>query len=76
VRNGADLLDASTGGAGGGPFAPKATGNISMDDLVFMLEAMGIDPGVNLDALVETSRWFEELLRTPLPAMLLKAGPC
>lgn len=76
VRNGADVLDASTGGAGGCPFAPKATGNIPMDDLVFMLEAMGIETGINLDALVETSRWFEELLRKPLPAMLPKAGPC
>jgi isopropylmalate/homocitrate/citramalate synthase len=76
VRNGADVLDASTGGAGGCPFAPKATGNIPMDDLVFMLEGMGIKTGVNLDKLVETSRWFEELLGHPLPAMLPKAGPC
>jgi isopropylmalate/homocitrate/citramalate synthase len=76
VRAGADVLDASTGGAGGCPFAPKATGNIPMDDLVFMLEAMGITTGVNLDKLVETSRWFEAMLDHPLPAMLPKAGPC
>ena len=76
VRAGADVLDASTGGAGGCPFAPKATGNIPMDDLVFMLEGMGIGTGVDLDKLVETSRWFEELLQHPLPAMLPKAGPC
>ncbi len=76
VQAGADVLDASTGGAGGCPFAPKATGNIPMDDLVFMLEAMGIKTGVDLDKLVETSRWFEELLQHPLPAMLPKAGPC
>jgi hydroxymethylglutaryl-CoA lyase len=76
VQAGADVLDASTGGAGGCPFAPKATGNIPMDDLVFMLEAMGIETGVDLDKLVETSRWFEELLQHPLPAMLPKAGPC
>jgi isopropylmalate/homocitrate/citramalate synthase len=76
VRGGADVIDASTGGAGGCPFAPKATGNIPMDDLVFMLEAMGIRTGVDLDKLVETSRWFEEMLEHALPAMLPKAGPC
>jgi isopropylmalate/homocitrate/citramalate synthase len=76
VRGGADVLDASTGGAGGCPFAPKATGNIPMDDLVFMLEGMGIATGVNLEKLVETSRWFEGLLEHALPAMLPKAGPC
>jgi len=76
VQGGADVLDASTGGAGGCPFAPRATGNIPMDDLVFMLEGMGIATGVDLDALVATSCWFEELLQRPLPAMLPKAGPC
>jgi isopropylmalate/homocitrate/citramalate synthase len=76
VRGGADVLDASTGGAGGCPFAPKAPGNIPMDDLVFMLEGMGIATGVNLEKLVETSRWFEGLLEHALPAMLPKAGPC
>jgi hydroxymethylglutaryl-CoA lyase len=76
VQAGADVLDASTGGAGGCPFAPKATGNIPMDDLVFMLEGMGIKTGVDLDKLIETSRWFEGLLQRALPAMLPKAGPC
>jgi hydroxymethylglutaryl-CoA lyase len=76
VRGGVDVLDASTGGAGGCPFAPKATGNIPMDDLVFMLEGMGIKTGVNLAKLVEASRWFEGILEHALPAMLPKAGPC
>jgi isopropylmalate/homocitrate/citramalate synthase len=76
VQAGADVLDASTGGAGGCPFAPKATGNIPMEDLVFMLEGIGIDTGINLETLIETSRWFEELLQHALPAMLPKAGPC
>jgi hypothetical protein len=62
--------------ADGCPFAPKATGNIPMDDLVFMLEGMGIATGVNFDKLVETSGWFEGLLEHALPAMLPKAGPC
>jgi isopropylmalate/homocitrate/citramalate synthase len=76
VQAGADVLDASTGGAGGCPFAPKATGNIPMEDLVFMLEGIGIETGVSLEKLIETSRWFEELLQHALPAMLPKAGPC
>lgn len=76
VRGGVDVLDASTGGAGGCPFAPKATGNIPMDDLVFMLEGMGIETGVNLNKLVETSSWLEGVLQHALPAMLPKAGPC
>jgi isopropylmalate/homocitrate/citramalate synthase len=76
VQEGADVLDASTGGAGGCPFAPKATGNIPMEDLVFMLEGIGIETGVSLEKLIETSRWFEELLQHALPAMLPKAGPC
>lgn len=76
VCAGADVLDASTGGAGGCPFAPKATGNIPMDDLVFMLEGMGIKTGVNLNQLIETSHWFETVLEHALPAMLPKAGAC
>ena len=76
VQAGVDVLDASAGGAGGCPFAPKATGNIPMEDLVFMLEGMGIQTGIDLEKLIETSRWFEQLLQHPLPAMLPKAGPC
>lgn len=76
VCGGADVLDASTGGAGGCPFAPRATGNIPMDDLVFMLEGMGIRTGVDLDKLIDASRWLEEVLEHALPAMLPKAGPC
>jgi isopropylmalate/homocitrate/citramalate synthase len=76
VQGGVDVLDASTGGAGGCPFAPRATGNIPMDDLVFMLEGMGIPTGVDLDKLIEISRWLEEMLEHALPAMLPKAGPC
>ncbi|HZO82149.1 MAG TPA: hydroxymethylglutaryl-CoA lyase [Candidatus Binataceae bacterium] len=76
VCGGADVLDASTGGAGGCPFAPRATGNIPMDDLVFMLEGMGVHTGIDLGKLIETSRWLEEVLQHALPAMLPKAGPC
>lgn len=73
---GVDVIDASTGGAGGCPFAPKATGNIPMDDLVFMLEGMGVPTGVNLDKMIETSQWLEGVLGRSLPGMVTKAGGC
>jgi hypothetical protein len=46
-----------TGGAGGCPFAPRATGNIPTEDLIFMLAGMGIETGVDLEAFTETARW-------------------
>ena len=50
------------GGIGGCPFAPGASGNIVTDDLIFMLEAMGMKTGVDLDALLETRRYMEQHL--------------
>lgn len=76
VVAGVDVIDASTGGAGGCPFAPNATGNIPMEDLVFMLEAMGMDTGVDLERVIETAAWLEGVLERPLPGMLMKAGAC
>lgn len=76
VEAGVDVIDASTGGAGGCPFAPDATGNIPMDDLVFMLEGMGIPTGVDLEKMIETSRWLEGILGRTLPGMVMKAGSC
>ena len=67
-------LDASVGGAGGCPFAPNATGNIATEDLVYLLRGMGVDTGIDLDALIETSRWLGERLGKALPGMLAKAG--
>jgi hydroxymethylglutaryl-CoA lyase len=67
-------LDASVGGAGGCPFAPKATGNIATEDLVYLLRGMGVDTGINLDALIETSRWLGTQLGKDLPSMLARAG--
>lgn len=74
VEAGADALDASTGGIGGCPFAPRATGNIPMEDLVYMLERMGMRTGVDIDQVIETARWLEDRIARPLPAMLGKAG--
>src|SRR5258708_14308733 len=58
IESGATVLDASVGGAGGCPFAPRATGNIATEDLVYLLDAMGIETGINLDAVIEIGQWL------------------
>jgi hydroxymethylglutaryl-CoA lyase len=68
------VLDASAGGVGGCPFAPKATGNIATDDLVYLLHRMGIATGIDLDALLEVSKWLEGVLGRVLPAQVYRAG--
>ena len=72
---GRDALDASVGGLGGCPFAPHASGNVATEDLVFMLERMGVATGVDLDALVAIAHWLSELLGRELPGMVQRAGP-
>ena len=72
---GVRVLDASCGGIGGCPFAPAATGNIPTEDLLYMLDRMGVETGVDLAALIETSRWIEGRLGHTIPAMVSKAGP-
>jgi hydroxymethylglutaryl-CoA lyase len=74
VEAGVVALDASTGGIGGCPFAPAATGNIPTEDLVYMLERMGVSTGVNLDGLIATGQWLQTALGRPVPGMLVKAG--
>ena len=71
---GVEVLDASIGGIGGCPFAPAATGNIPTEDLLYMLERMGVQTGVDLDALLEVGRWIQTQLGGAVPGMLLKAG--
>ena len=67
-------LDASVGGAGGCPFAPKATGNIATEDLVYLLRGLGVDTGIDIDALIETSGWLAGRLGKELPGMVARAG--
>jgi hydroxymethylglutaryl-CoA lyase len=74
LEAGVGVLDASIGGIGGCPFAPAATGNIPTEDLLYMLERMGIATGIDLDALLETGRWVQAQLGRAVPGMLLKAG--
>ena len=74
VQAGVRALDASCGGIGGCPFAPAATGNIPTEDLIYMLHRMGFDTGVDLAALLDTSRWLQQTLDHAVPGMLVKAG--
>jgi isopropylmalate/homocitrate/citramalate synthase len=74
VQAGATTLDASIGGLGGCPFAPRATGNIATEDLVYMLAGDGVETGVDLDALVSVSEWLEQTLGRRLEGQLYRAG--
>jgi hydroxymethylglutaryl-CoA lyase/(R)-citramalyl-CoA lyase len=74
LEAGATLLDASCGGLGGCPYAPRATGNIATEDLVYLLEGDGIETGVDLEALTETSVWLEALLGRRLEGQVYRAG--
>ena len=74
LEAGATVLDASVGGLGGCPFAPRATGNIATEDLVYLLEGDGIETGVDLDALVHVAQWLEELLGRELPGQVYRSG--
>ncbi|MEX2289355.1 MAG: hydroxymethylglutaryl-CoA lyase [Mycobacteriales bacterium] len=68
-------FDASVGGLGGCPYAPGATGNVCTEDLVHMVEDMGVDTGVDLDALLGAAREAERLVGRALPSQVLRAGP-
>ena len=74
VAAGVSALDSSAGGIGGCPFAPAATGNIPTEDLVYMLERMGVSTGIDLDKLLATGEWLQQTLGRNVPGMLLKAG--
>jgi hydroxymethylglutaryl-CoA lyase len=74
ILDGVTVLDASAGGIGGCPFAPNATGNIATDDLVWMLERMGITTGWDLAALLPTAKFLTDHLGHQVPAMLPRAG--
>jgi len=74
VESGVAVLDSSLGGVGGCPFAPAATGNTPTEDLVYMLERMGIATGLSLPRLIETAVWLEAQLMHPVPGMLARAG--
>jgi isopropylmalate/homocitrate/citramalate synthase len=74
LQAGATLFDASVGGLGGCPFAPRATGNIATEDLVYLLEGEGVETGVDLDGLVAVAEWLEGVLGRELPGQVYRGG--
>jgi hydroxymethylglutaryl-CoA lyase/(R)-citramalyl-CoA lyase len=74
LEAGATVLDASVGGLGGCPYAPRASGNVATEDLVYLLEQEGIETGVDLDALIGISSWLEGIFGRRLEGQLYRAG--
>jgi hydroxymethylglutaryl-CoA lyase len=74
LEGGVRLFDASVGGLGGCPFAPRATGNVATEDLVYLLEGDGVETGIDLDELIRVSEWLEGLLGRELPGQVYRAG--
>ena len=74
VEAGASALDSSVGGTGGCPFAPRATGNISTEDLVYMLHGEGIETGIDLEELITVAEWLEGVLGRELEGQVYRAG--
>ena len=73
LRHGVTVVDASTGGLGGCPYAKSATGNLATEDLVWALDGAGVETGANLEALVETSVWMAGQLGRPSPSRVVRA---
>jgi isopropylmalate/homocitrate/citramalate synthase len=74
LEAGATVFEASVGGLGGCPFAPRATGNIATEDLVYLLHGEGVETGVDLDELIGVSEWLERVLGRELPGQVYRAG--
>jgi hydroxymethylglutaryl-CoA lyase/(R)-citramalyl-CoA lyase len=74
VEAGATVLDASVGGLGGCPYAPRASGNVATEDLVYLFERSGVETGVDLDALIATAVWLEGIFGRKLEGQLYRAG--
>jgi hydroxymethylglutaryl-CoA lyase len=74
VTAGASTVDAALGGLGGCPFAPRATGNVPTEDVVYMLERSGYRTGLNLDRVIEAAGWLSQNMGRELPGMVSKAG--
>jgi hydroxymethylglutaryl-CoA lyase len=74
VQSGAKTVDASLGGIGGCPFAPRATGNVPTEDVAYMLERSGYRTGLDLDQLIASARWLAGAMGRDIPGMLSRAG--
>lgn len=75
LRAGVTSYESSLAGLGGCPFAPGATGNICTEDLVYLLDEMGVDSGIDLRALIKVAQRLENVIGRSLPGQLMKAGP-
>jgi hydroxymethylglutaryl-CoA lyase len=75
LRLGVADFDASVGGLGGCPYAPGASGNIASEELVHMVEDMGVGTGIDLDALIDAAATAEKIVGRTLPSQVLRAGP-
>jgi hydroxymethylglutaryl-CoA lyase len=73
LEHGVTTVDSSAGGLGGCPYAKSATGNLATEDLVWMLDGLGIETGVDLGALVATSTWMASILGRPSPSAVVRA---
>jgi len=74
VQAGAKTVDASLGGIGGCPFAPRATGNVPTEDVAYMLQRSGYHTGLDLDRLIASARWLGGAMGREVPGMLSRAG--
>jgi len=74
LEAGAQVLDSSIGGLGGCPYAPRASGNVATEDLVYLLEHEGIPTGVDLDELIGISTWLEGIFGRKLEGQVYRAG--
>jgi hydroxymethylglutaryl-CoA lyase len=74
VEAGVRIIDSSCGGVGGCPFAPAATGNVATEDILYMLQRMGMETDVNISKIIETAKWLEGPLEAEMPGMVTRAG--
>jgi len=74
IAAGASVIDSSIGGIGGCPFAPNATGNVATEDVIYLLDRSGIEHGMDLNDLINTAKWLENILDKKVPSMVTAAG--
>jgi isopropylmalate/homocitrate/citramalate synthase len=74
LQSGITAFDASAGGLGGCPYAPGAAGNLATEDLLYMLDGLGIETGVSIEGVMEASRAIEPMLGHPLPSRVVQAA--
>ena len=75
LEAGATIFDTALGGVGGCPNVPQAAGNLPTEDVVYMLEDMGIDTGIDLVAIIQAAHRLEKIVGHMLPGQVMKSGP-